>query len=199
MKVVGITGPTGAGKTTALRAVESLGGVVLDCDEIYGQLLASGGDMLREIGERFPGTVTQGRLDRGALAKRVFSDPGALQELDAVTHPHVLREVRGRIETARAALTAIDAIGLFESGLADLCDDTVFVTAPREARIQRIMLRDGIDRQRAESRADAQKPDEYFEKRCAHKLVNNFTDSREFFRCCEEFFRRYIENVRPAR
>lgn len=192
MRVVGITGPTGAGKTTALRAVESLGGVVFDCDKIYGELLMTCGDMLRKIGERFPGTVTEGRLDRGALAKRVFSDPEALKELNALTHPYVLREVRGRLEAARAPLAAIDAIELFESGLAELCDETVFVTAPRETRIRRIMERDGIDHQRAQARADAQNGDGYFSKRCESQLVNNFPDSREFFRYCQDFFRRYL-------
>lgn len=195
MKVVGITGPTGAGKTTALRAVESLGGVVFDCDEIYGQLLASGGELLQKIGARFPGTVSEGRLDRRALAQRVFSDPEALRDLNALTHPSVAREVARRLETAREAgvpLAAIDAIALFESGLSDLCDDTVLVTAPEEIRIRRIMARDGLAAPAAQARVRAQRPESWFAARCAHKLVNDFSDSRGFSLRCQEFFRRYI-------
>lgn len=195
MRVVGITGPTGAGKTTALRAVESLGGVVFDCDRVYGELLETSEELLDAIGRRFPGTVRDGRLDRRAMAAAVFKSPGELRALDRITHPRVAAELYGRLERAResgAALAAIDAIALFESGISGLCDDTVFVTAPRETRIRRIMLRDGIDERYAEARVNAQKPDEYFEKRCGQKLVNNFSDSREFFLRCQEFFRRYI-------
>ena len=195
MKVIGITGPTGAGKTTALRAIESLGGVVFDCDRVYGELLETSEELLDAIGQRFPGTVRDGRLDRRALAAVVFKSPGELQALNRITHSRVAAELYGRLERAResgAALAAIDAISLFESGISGFCDDTVFVTAPRETRVRRIMLRDGIDENYAEARVNAQKPDEYFEKRCAHRLVNNFSDSREFFRYCQEFFRRYI-------
>lgn len=194
MKVVGITGPTGAGKTTALRAVESLGGAVFDCDRIYGELLDTSEDLLDAIGRRFPGTVRDGRLDRRALAAAVFKSPGELQALNRIAHPRVAAELYGRLEKAResgTALAAIDAIALFESGISGFCDDTVFVTAPRETRIRRIMLRDGIDRDYAEARVNAQRDDAYYERRCAHKLVNDFSDSRGFFLRCQEFFRRY--------
>ncbi len=198
MKVVGITGPTGAGKTTALRAVESLGGVVFDCDRVYGELLDTSEDLLDAIGRRFPGTVRDGRLDRRALAAAVFQSPGELAALNRIAHPRVAAELYGRLERAKesgALLAAIDAIALFESGLSGLCDDTVFVTAPRETRIRRIMLRDGIDRSYAEARVNAQRDDAYFERRCAHKLVNDFSDRQEFFLRCQEFFRRYTKNV----
>lgn len=195
MKVVGITGPTGAGKTTALRAVESLGGLVFDCDRVYAELLDTSEELLEALDRRFPGTVRDGRLDRRALAAAVFKSPGELQALNRVAHPRVAGELYARLERAResgAPLAAIDAIALFESGISGFCDDTVFVTAPRETRIRRVMLRDGIDRDYAEIRVNAQRPDAYFESRCAHKLVNDFSDREAFFRRCQEFFRRYL-------
>ena len=142
MLTVGITGPTGAGKTTFLRAVESLGGAVFDCDAVYRELLATSAPLLAAINGRFPGAVREGELDREALARRVFTDPKALDDLSAITHPYVLREVERRLEAARKAgcrLAAVDAIGLFESGLSRLCDKTVLVTAPVETRAARIM------------------------------------------------------------
>ncbi len=195
MKIVGITGPTGAGKTTALRAAQSLGGAVFDCDVIYKELLSTDAAMLSAIDRRFPGVVKNGRLDRKALAEVVFGDPEALGDLSAVTHPFVLREVkRGLAEAEREGrpLAAVDAVGLFESGLAEECDETVFVTAPAETRIERIMARDGIDRRAAEVRVGAQNGDGYFRSRCDAELCNTFSDRGEFYRRCVEYFRRFI-------
>lgn len=192
MRTVGLTGPTGAGKTTALRAVRALGGVVFDCDRVYGELLRSSPAMLEAIEARFPGVVRGGELQRRELAGRVFSDPEALRDLSDITHPYVVDEVRRGLDRAREAgcpLAAVDAIALFESGADRLCDETVFVTAPLEARVERIMERDGIDRRQAEARALAQRGDEYFEGLCGRKLVNNFPDSESFYRHCLDFFK----------
>ena len=195
MTVFGLTGPSGAGKTTALRAVESLGGAVFDCDRVYAELLETSADLLTAINTRFPGTVTEGTLDRRALAAAVFGNEAELAALNAITHPRVAQEVRERLNLAKtsgAPLACVDAIALFESGLANLCDETVFITAPLDTRIVRIMERDGIDRPYAEARVRAQHPDPWFEERCDHKLVNHFSDSEEFFRHCQEFFRRFL-------
>lgn len=91
------------------------------------------------IGARFPGTVRDGRVDRPALAAVVFADPAELAALDALTHEAVAREVRRRLWQSEAPFAAIDAIGLFESGLASLCDETVCVLAPEETRIERLI------------------------------------------------------------
>ncbi len=190
MLTVGITGPTGAGKTTFLRAVEALGGAVFDCDAVYRELLETSVPLLAAIGERFPGAVREGRLDREALAGRVFTDPASLDELSAITHPYVFREVEWRLEAARGAgcrLAAVDAIGLFESGLSRLCDRTVLVTAPAETRAARIMVRDGIGREAALRRIGAQKDDAYFRERCDCELINTFPDGGAFFDRCREF------------
>ncbi len=195
MLTVGITGPTGAGKTTALRAVEALGGAVFDCDAVYKELLGTDADMLAAIDALFPGVVKDGILDRRELAGRVFSDPAALRELSGLTHPHVLREVKKRLEGAERAgrsIAAVDAIGLFESGLSETCDVTVFVTAPESARAERIMARDGISHGDALARIRAQNGDAYFRARADHELVNSFSDSVEFYQSCLNFFRRLL-------
>ena len=144
MILLGITGGTGCGKTTALETIRDLGGLCLDCDEIYHDLLKSDPELLSSIGNRFPGTVKGGGLDRKALGARVFGDPDALRDLNALTHPAVRRKIQEILEQKRPTLAAIDAIGLFESGLAALCTATVAVTAPEERRAERLMAREGI-------------------------------------------------------
>ena len=170
--IIGITGGSGCGKTTLLRQIEALGGLVLDCDAIYHELLTTDKEMLAAIEKRFPGTVENGSLQRKKLGAIVFSDPHALLDLNAITHAAVKKEVLRRLESA-PKLAAIDAIGLFEGGLAPLCHVTVAVTAPREARIVRLMARDGITREYAEKRIDAQHEDRWFRERCGSILEND--------------------------
>ncbi len=196
MIVIGLTGPSGAGKTTALEAAADLGASVYDCDRIYAQLLVTDRALLDAIEDAFPGTVEGGTLNRRKLAARAFSDEKELLRLNAVTHPAICRHVERSIAADRAGgarLAVIDAVELFASGLSGLCDDTVFVTAPKNERLARIMGRDGIAADRAGDRVGIQKTDEYFESLCRHKIVNNFPDRESFFEYCREFFRRYIK------
>ena len=170
--ILGITGGTGCGKTTLLTEIKKLGGMVLDCDEIYHELLQSDKEMLAAIGARFPGTVENGQLQRKKLGAIVFADEQALLDLNRITHSAVKKEVLRRLDV-KPALAAIDAIGLFEGGLAELCDVTVAVTAPEELRVQRLMQRDGISEEYARSRIRAQHSESWFRERCSHILVND--------------------------
>lgn len=172
--IIGITGGSGCGKTTLLRVIRDMGGLVLDCDAIYHELLSTDHDLLRAIENRFSGTVRHGKLDRKALGCIVFADKVALQDLNSITHGAVKREVLRQLE-AKPQLAAIDAIGLFEGELAALCDVTVAVTAPREHRIRRLTARDGISEACAAQRIDAQHEDAWFRERCDHVLVNDST------------------------
>ena len=169
--IIGITGGTGCGKTTLLNEIRKLGGTVLDCDAIYHELLRTDEAMLSAIENRFPGVVEDGSLNRKKLGGIVFADEQALLDLNAITHGAVKREVLRQLE-AKPALAAIDAIGLFEGGLAELCHVTVAVTAPREDRIRRLMQRDGISEEYARSRIDAQHEDRWFRKKCDCVLEN---------------------------
>ena len=170
--IIGITGGTGCGKTTLLEAIASNGGLVLDCDQIYHQLLQTDAQLLAAIESRFPGTVEDGCLQRKKLGAIVFSDEKALEDLNAITHSAVKKEVLRQLEN-RPKVAAIDAIALFEGGLAELCDITVAVTAPEDLRIRRLMSRDGITEDYARSRIAAQHSDDWFRARCHFTLVND--------------------------
>ena len=170
--ILGITGGTGCGKTTLLNMIRDQGGLVLDCDAIYHELLKTDKEMLAAIDARFPGTVENGCLNRKRLGSIVFADPDALLDLNAITHAAVKQEVLRQLE-GRPSLAAIDAIGLFEGGLAELCDVTVAVTAPVKLRVQRLMQRDGISESYARSRIEAQHEDSWFRERCTCTLEND--------------------------
>ncbi len=187
--IIGITGGTGCGKTTALQAVAALGGLVLDCDEIYHALLLTDRALLEAIAARFPNTVENGILQRKTLGRLVFSNEKALSDLNKIAHAAVKREVERRIKGFRG-LAAIDAIALFEGGLAVLCDVTVAVCAPEQTRVERLVAREGISPEYAKMRIDAQRPQAEFRALCDFVLENDKTKD-EFYAKCLAFFRRY--------
>ena len=187
--IIGITGGTGSGKTTLLNIIRDCGGTVLDCDAIYHELLKTDKEMLASIENRFPGVVENGILNRKKLGNVVFSNPDALLDLNAITHSAVKQEVLRQLAGSQA-LVAIDAIGLFEGGLAELCDMTVAVTAPEALRIRRLMQRDGITEDYARSRIQAQHRDDWFRERCTYMLEND-SELDAFATKCVAFLRQF--------
>lgn len=178
MRILGITGPTGCGKTTVLKQLESFGALLLDCDSIYHQLLEEDKALISELDERFPGTVENGVLNRKKLGSIVFSDPEELAALNRISHAHIGAELGRRLRSfamAGGKIAAMDAIELIGSGLSGLCDTVIGVLSDREKRAERIMKRDGIDKAAAYQRIDAQREDSYFIKKCDHILYNNGT------------------------
>ncbi len=184
MIVIGITGPTGAGKTTALNELGALGGCILDADFIYHQMLESNSALRSELESRF-GMLTDsgGRFDRKKLGAVVFRDPSALTDLNAITHRYMEAEIKARLARAEQEgypAAAIDAIRLVESGAAELCDVTVAITAPPEIRVRRIMAREGISEEYARARVAAQPSDTFYKEACDYLLVNDCADRKEF-------------------
>lgn len=177
--IIGITGGTGCGKTTALQLIADLGGLVIDCDRVYHDLLKTDKAMLLELEQRFPGTVENGQLNRKKLASIVFADEKALLDLNGITHKAVKKEVLRLLENG-PSLVAIDAIGLFEGKLSELCHTTLAITAPEEVRVSRLTSRDGITEEQALARIRAQKSQEWFVANCDHHLHNDGT--KEEFR-----------------
>ena len=114
--ILGITGGTGCGKTTLLRCIADCGGMIMDCDAIYHDLLKTDTAMLAAIEARFPGTVEEGGRNLKKLGALVYKDHEALEDLNRITHACVRREVEKTL-SQKPKLAAIDAIALFESGL----------------------------------------------------------------------------------
>jgi len=196
MMIVGLTGPTGAGKTTALGVLREMGFTIVDCDSLYYELLKKDKQLREDIRTAFGDVfLADGQLDRPALAKAVFGDTKKLSKLDAV----VARAMNGAVDGIIAGCTGrgvvIDAIKLIESGLAEKCDLTVALTAPAEVRLRRIMERDGIDEAYARARIEAQKKDSFYKKNCMFLLENRAGSTNEFRKLIREFFSDMIEDM----
>lgn len=192
--IVGLTGGTGAGKTSALAALEDLGGTVLDCDAVYHQMLRTDPALREAITAAFgPVFCPNGSLDRQKLGTLVFSDHAALDRLNAIVYeylpPELLRRAQGH------TLVGLDAISLMESGLGRLCACTVAVLAPAEDRVRRIMARDGISEDYARLRISAQQPDVFYRERCSHILENNCATPAQFREQARIFFRSMLREI----
>ena len=193
--IVGITGPTGAGKTSALRALEQLGGCVLDCDAIYHEMLRSDDGLRRALTDAFGSVFTaDGHLDRQKLGTLVFGDPQQLERLNNIIYTYLPQELERRMAASPAPIIGIDAINLVESGLSKLCDRALAVLAPVEDRIRRIMARDGISEEYARLRVAAQKDDAFYRSHCTDVLENTSAAPEEFQKAASLFFSRILDN-----
>lgn len=197
--VLGITGGTGAGKTSVLDVIREMGGVVVDCDAVYHEMLNGSEEMRNTINAVFPGVFdADGKLNRQKLGEEVFSRRERLARLNDIVYHFVVPEVERRLGKD-TGLYAIDAINLLESGISELCDKTIAVTAPTELRVRRIMARDGISEQYARMRITAQKPDEYYRTKCDCELTNAADTPESFQEEAREFIRRLMETIKEEK
>ena len=197
MYIIGITGGTGAGKTSAMNVLQSFGAILLDCDEIYHDLLHTNKEMKKEIEVRFENVTEEGEIDRHKLGDIVWNDPAALLDLNAITHRYVSGDIEWRIIAYKAQggdLAAIDAVALIESGQNLKCDVVIGVIAPLEKRLTRIMNRDGLTEEQALKRINAQQPESFYKENCDHVLENNYDSHAEFEDKCKTFFKELIDN-----
>ena len=198
--VLGLTGGTGAGKTSALNAIRELGGEIIDCDAVYHEMLDHDQELRNTINATFPGVFgPDGKLNRQKLGQEVFAKKERLDKLNSIVFRFLIPELERRMEGIPDGLYAIDAINLIESGLDRLCDRTIAVTAPTELRVRRIMARDNITEQYARLRISAQKPDEFYRGKCDLELNNAADTPEKFQREAKKFFERLVEALREEK
>ncbi len=200
LTVFGITGGTGAGKTSALMVLAQMGACVIDCDAVYHTLLSESLEMRQALVKRFGDILdSSGGVDRKKLGRIVFDDPEALLALNELTHTFVTQEVERELEQAAQAgvpIAAIDAIALIESGLSKRCHRVVGVIAPEQLRVQRLMRREGIGEEYAILRIHAQKPDSFFRENCHAVLENTNDDLNAFSQTATALFVQLLDEIR---
>ena len=195
MIVFGITGGTGAGKTSALRVLQKSGAYLIDCDALYYEMLRPETALHCAIGEEFGWDMfdESGALDRQKLGNLVFGKPKELQRLNGIIFQHMGDELKRQIEEKRkkgCRIVAVDGINMIQSREAGMfdCDCMIGVVAPDELRLERIMARDGISREYAQKRIDAQEPNDFYYEHCDAILENIYESPNLFEETVEIFF-----------
>lgn len=161
MKVIGITGGIGSGKSVVSHLLQTMGYKVYDSDTEAKKLMNTSRHLQRELCDTFGPEVYDGeKLNRAELAKKVFNDRSALQRLNAIVHPAVRDDFRTWVlQYSHEQYLFMESAILIEAGFTDLVDEIWFVTAPIDLRIERIMRRNGCLREDAEARISSQSSD----------------------------------------
>ena len=183
MMTVGITGRSGCGKSTVTACFAAHGVPVADADQISRQVLQPGSPVLAQLAARFGGDILRGDgvLDRRLLADRAFATPEGKADLDAITHPAIVRRIEAARQAAQAAgspLFVIDGAVLVGSVIDGIWDRLIVVTAPYEVSVERIVARDGIRPEMARRRLDAQLPESALAARADFLLANDGTQEQ---------------------
>ena len=176
--IIGLTGPTGAGKSTAAAAAKSFGLQVIDCDKLARAATEKETDGLKALVAAFGEEILlpDGSLDRSALAAAAFASPQKTELLNKTILPHIVKLVLAEAEGKNVLL---DAPTLFESGLNSVCTAVIAVSANVEIRKERIIKRDGLTPDAVDLRINAGKTDEYYKQKADYFLYNN-SDEKAF-------------------
>lgn len=191
MKVLGITGGIGAGKSTVSRLFQDLGADVVDADKIAHEILEPQGAAFSDVIAAFGKGIQneKGEIDRKSLAALVFHDAAALERLNSLTHPHVFAVMQQKIRDAKADLICLDVPLLFSAPFPIPYDASLAVVAPREVRIARVMQRSGLTREQVTDRIDQQITDADMRK-MADYVIENDGDLAALFPKVEKIYRR---------
>jgi dephospho-CoA kinase len=162
VRIWGLTGNIGSGKSTVGRMLAARGIPVVDADQVAREVVAPGRPALREIASRFAAVLLpDGSLDRKALAARVFADPAERAALNAIVHPRIAEEVATRMAELAAGgeeVAVYEAALIVENALQHGLDGLIVVTAPAQAQVARLRMRDNMSEEEARARIDSQLP-----------------------------------------
>ena len=178
MKIIGLTGPTGAGKSSLNIVAEDFGLKVIDCDVFARKAVEKGSEGLKALVIAFGEDILSpdGTLDRKIMAQKAFSTPENTEKMNKTLLPFVVRLV---LNECKGQDVLMDAPTLIESGLKEKCFATIGVLADKKIRLERIMTRDNLDEKSAMLRINAGKPDEFYKQNTDYIIYNN-GDQAEF-------------------
>ncbi|MDR1001913.1 MAG: dephospho-CoA kinase [Oscillospiraceae bacterium] len=200
--VIGITGPTGAGKSSLRELFEKRDFVFLDADLYARRITERGSSTLTALADTFGADILDqsGNLNRKKLSERAFSSKENTERLNSITHPAITALISEDLNSARSRgqNAVIDAPLLFESGAYKLCDVVIAVTASYEDRLKRITERDLITKEQAEMRMNSQHQNEYYESRAAYTICNEGS-TEQFLRAVGELIDGVIERESSAK
>lgn len=175
MKIIGLTGPSGTGKTTVSGVAEKLGFAVIDCDKIASEV-STNADVLAKLEAEFGDVVENGILNRKALAGKAFATKTATEKLNNIMLPPIVEDIKFKVselEKSGALKVLLDAPTLFESGLDSICDAVIAVLADEKTRAERILKRDTLTDEQLKKRLLAAKPDMFYLEKTEHIIYNN--------------------------
>ena len=171
---VGLTGGIGSGKSTVAQMLAESGALVIDSDELARDAVAPGTAGLEAIADRWPSVIRDGELDRAALARIVFDDSVAREELNAIVHPIVRELAAERVAGAQPDQLIVQMIPLlFETRSEARFAKTILVVAPDPVRIERAMRRDGATREQIVARIASQMPTDQARSRADYTIEND--------------------------
>lgn len=173
--IIGLTGQSGAGKSTVSEILVQKGFYVIDCDKIAREVTKNGSSVVLKLAERFGSDILfdDNSLNRKKLAEKAFSSKENTKALNEITHPAIIGKISESIKENKDEVIVLDAPTLFESGANMLCDKILCILADENVRIDRIIKRDNITREQAIARVSAQKNDEFFINNCDAVIYNN--------------------------
>lgn len=185
--VIGITGGSGAGKTTVSDEFRKRGIEIIDADKVARLIMEPNQPCLKETAEAFGADILNedGSLQRKKLAKIVFSDPKSLDILNRITHKYITEYFLEKIKNSDADIIGIDGAVLFESDINRCCDFMIGVVAEEKERVKRIVKRDNISEEEAVMRINSQKKNEFYIENCDY-LVYNDNDRTKISEAVEE-------------
>lgn len=191
--IIGLTGPTGSGKSTFSAIAKEKGFGIIDCDKLSRLVTKEGSECLIKLSLEFGNDILKdGKLDRKLLAKRAFTDIKRKEKLEEIIFPYILNAVIERINGDESDNILLDAPTLFESGLDEMCGSTIAVLCPKQKRKERIIIRDNLTEEQAEIRLNAGKDDSFYLER-ADFILNNSENENDYIARCSELINNLLE------